>query len=158
MYLKFLISPNLNITTKNLFYTLFGFSLSFVLVCVWLVVTSVRQPTRFLCPWNFSRQEYWSGLLFPIPGDLSEPETEPMSLASPTLAGGLYQCTTWEAWIDYETCFNPKDVKLEIPCLWIILEPRLSKIYPLCGSLLAFTSTSPVYNLKANVKKTLFRY
>ena len=52
MYLKFLISPNLNITTKNLFYTLFGFSLSFVLVCVWLVVTSVRQPTRFLCPWN----------------------------------------------------------------------------------------------------------
>ena len=23
------------------------------------------QPARLLCPWEFSRQEYWSGLLFP---------------------------------------------------------------------------------------------
>ena len=25
-------------------------------------------PTRLLCPWGFSRQEYWSGLPFPPPG------------------------------------------------------------------------------------------
>ena len=25
---------------------------------------------RLLCPWGFSRQEYWSGLPFPSPGDL----------------------------------------------------------------------------------------
>ena len=25
---------------------------------------------RFLCPWGFSRQEYWSGLPRPLPGDL----------------------------------------------------------------------------------------
>ena len=29
------------------------------------------QPTRLLCPRGFSRQEYWSGLPFPSPGDLS---------------------------------------------------------------------------------------
>ena len=28
------------------------------------------QPARLLCPWGFSRQEYWSGLACPPPGDL----------------------------------------------------------------------------------------
>ena len=27
---------------------------------------------------GFSRQEYWSGLLFPFPGDLSDPGIEPV--------------------------------------------------------------------------------
>ena len=39
---------------------------------------------------GFSRQEYWSGLPFPSPGDLPHPEKEPVSLASPTLAGGFF--------------------------------------------------------------------
>ena len=30
-------------------------------------------PTRLLRPWDFSRQEYWSGLPFPSPGDLPDP-------------------------------------------------------------------------------------
>ena len=30
---------------------------------------------------GFSRQEYWSGLLFPPPGDLPKPGIEPRSLA-----------------------------------------------------------------------------
>ena len=30
----------------------------------------------------FSRQEYWSGLSFPSPGDLPEPGVEPKSVAS----------------------------------------------------------------------------
>ena len=34
-----------------------------------------------------SRQEYWSGLSFPFPGDLPNPGIEPVS---PELAGGLY--------------------------------------------------------------------
>ena len=29
---------------------------------------------------KFSKQEYWSGLPFPSPGDLPDPETEPGSL------------------------------------------------------------------------------
>ena len=40
------------------------------------------QPTRLLCPWGFSRQEYWSGLPCPPVGDFPDAGTEPMS---PTL-------------------------------------------------------------------------
>ena len=37
-----------------------------------------------------SRQEYWSGLPFPSPGDLLDPGIEPVSPASPALAGGFF--------------------------------------------------------------------
>ena len=42
-----------------------------VSVCVQLLssarffATPWTKPTRLLCPWGFSRQEYWSGLPFP---------------------------------------------------------------------------------------------
>ena len=49
----------------------------------------------FMTPWTvahqaplsvgFSRQEYWSGLPFPSPGDLPNPGIEPESTASPAL-------------------------------------------------------------------------
>ena len=38
---------------------------------------------------GFSRQEYWSGLPCPPPGDLPDPGIEP---ASPSLAGGFFPC------------------------------------------------------------------
>ena len=45
-----------------------------------------------------SRQEYWSGLLFPTPGDLSGPGIEPASLTSPVFGRqDLYTSATWEA-------------------------------------------------------------
>ena len=48
--------------------------------------------------WGFSRQEYWSRLLCPPPGDLSSPGIEPMSLMSPALAGEFFTTSaTWEA-------------------------------------------------------------
>ena len=34
---------------------------------------------RLLCPWGFSRQEHWSGLPFPPPGDLPDPAIKPGS-------------------------------------------------------------------------------
>ena len=37
---------------------------------------------------EFSRQEYWSGLPFPFPGDLPGPGIKPMSLMSPALQVG----------------------------------------------------------------------
>ena len=47
---------------------------------------------------EFSRQEYWSGLLFPPPGDLPDPGIEPTSLMSPALASMFFTTgTTWEA-------------------------------------------------------------
>ena len=39
---------------------------------------------------GFSRQEYWSGLLFPTPGDLPNPGIELAPLMSPALAGGFF--------------------------------------------------------------------
>ena len=36
------------------------------------------------------RQEYWSGLPCPPPGDLPDPGIKPASLASPALAGGFF--------------------------------------------------------------------
>ena len=44
---------------------------------------------------GFSRQEYWSGLLCPIPGELPNPKIEPKS---PVLAGEFFTTSaTWEA-------------------------------------------------------------
>ena len=40
--------------------------------------TVAHQPPPVM---GFSRQEYWSGLPFPSPGDLPDPGTEPMSPA-----------------------------------------------------------------------------
>ena len=37
---------------------------------------------RLLCPWRFSRQEYWSGLSCSLPGDLPDSGIEPVSSAS----------------------------------------------------------------------------
>ena len=36
------------------------------------------------------RQKYWSGLSFTLPGDLPNPGIEPVSLASPALAGRFF--------------------------------------------------------------------
>ena len=39
------------------------------------------ELSRLCCSWGFSRQEYWSGLPCPPPGDLPNPGIEPRSLA-----------------------------------------------------------------------------
>ena len=47
---------------------------------------------------EFSRQEYWSGLPFPSPGDLPDSGIESAPFASPAVAGGFFTTgTTWEA-------------------------------------------------------------
>ena len=45
---------------------------------------------------GFSRQEYWSGLLWPPPGDLPDLEIELVSLMPPALVGGftVRECLT----------------------------------------------------------------
>ena len=46
---------------------------------------------------GFSRQEHWSGLPCPSPGDLPDSGIEPASLMSPALAGGFFTTsTTWK--------------------------------------------------------------
>ena len=44
-------------------------------------------PASLLCPRDFSREEYWNGLPFPLPGHLPNPRIEP---TSPVLADGFF--------------------------------------------------------------------
>ena len=58
------------------------------------------QSVVFATPWTvarqaplsmgFPRQEYWSGLPLPPPGDLPNPGIEPTSSVSLALAGGFF--------------------------------------------------------------------
>ena len=60
-------------------------------VCVCVHAQSLNCVSLFATPWTivlqaplsmgFPRQEYWSGLPFPSPGNLPDPRTEPGSLA-----------------------------------------------------------------------------
>ena len=53
----------------------------------------VAQLCLALCdPMGFPRQEYWSGLPFPPPGDLLDPGIEP---ESPALAGRFLTAESW---------------------------------------------------------------
>ena len=66
--------------------------------CVWLFVTLWTVACQAPLSKGFSRQEYWSGLPCPPPGDFSNPGMEPESLMSPTLAGRFFTTSaTWEA-------------------------------------------------------------
>ena len=55
---------------------------------VQLFVTQWTVACQASLSMGFSRQEYWSGLPFPTPGDLPKPGTEPPSLMSPALQVG----------------------------------------------------------------------
>ena len=69
-------------------------------MCVYTVPSHFSHIQHFVTLWTiacqaplsmgFSRQEYWSGLPRPPPGDLPDPGTEPTSLTSPSLAGGFF--------------------------------------------------------------------
>ena len=64
----------------------------FCMILKWSEVKLLSRVRLFATPWTvarqpplsigFSRQEYWSGLAFPSPGDLPDPGIEPRS---PTL-------------------------------------------------------------------------
>ena len=61
-------------------------------VAAWTVT---HQPPLSV---GFPRQEYWSELRFPSPGDLSNPGLKLTSLMSPALADRFFtNCATWEA-------------------------------------------------------------
>ena len=51
-----------------------------------LFVTPWTLAHQALLSMGFSRQEYWSGLPFPISEDLPNPGMEPKSLTSPALS------------------------------------------------------------------------
>ena len=56
------------------------------LSCVQLFATLWTIAHQALLSIGFSRQEYYSGLPYPLPGDLPNPGIEPRSLMSPEWA------------------------------------------------------------------------
>ena len=58
-----------------------------VIGCVQLSVIPWTVALQASLSMVFSRQEYWSRLPFPTPGDLPDPEIKPKSRA---LAGGVF--------------------------------------------------------------------
>ena len=64
--------------------------------CTCSVVSNSATPRTAACQAplsvGFSRQEYWTGVPFPPPGDLPDPGIEPC-----TGMRGFYCCATWEA-------------------------------------------------------------
>ena len=66
--------------------------------CVQLFATLWAVACQAPLSMGFPRQENWSGLPYLPPGDLPNPGIEPVSLASPALAGSSFTTrATWEA-------------------------------------------------------------
>ena len=71
--------------------TLSGFSCVQLFAALW--IAALQAPLSM----GFFRQENWSGLPRPSPGDLPDPETAPASLKSPASAGRFFTASaTWE--------------------------------------------------------------
>ena len=64
---------------------------------------------------GFSRQEYWSELLWPSLGDLPNPGIKPTSLMSPALAGGFFTTSaTWEAQCDLTSVCDSSSAQIKL--------------------------------------------
>ena len=61
-----------------------------MLSCVQFFVTSWTTARQSPLSMGFFRQERWSGLPFPPPGDFPDPGIKPVSPVSPALAGGFF--------------------------------------------------------------------
>ena len=73
-------------------------SSTFMVSCVSFSATSWTIACQAPLSMELSRQQYWSGLPFPSPGDLLNPGIEPVFPASPAFAGGFFTASaTWEA-------------------------------------------------------------
>ena len=73
---------------------------------------------------EFSRQEYWSGLPCPSPGDLPNPRIESTSLTSSALGGRFF--THWATWEACWPCYvkiNSFSITKKVLCL-VLLYPH----------------------------------
>ena len=101
---------------------------------------------------GFSRQEYWSELPCPPPGDLPHPGIKPASLGSPALAGRFFTTSaTWEA-----HCTVPTHPRPLPPSMGVLLkyshaqESQDSSLFKIKFKILFFPKrclTHSVYNL-----------
>ena len=69
----------------------------FMLRCVQLFVTPWTVARQASLSTQSPRREYWSGLPFPPPGDLPDPEMEPRDGTHDSCRQILYHLAIWEA-------------------------------------------------------------
>ena len=87
---------------------------------IWLLATLCTVAHQAPLSMGFSRQEHWSGLPGPPPGDLPSPGIEPGSLTSPAMAGGFFAISsTWET---HNESRYPKGMNCQVNCR------RISKV------------------------------
>ena len=80
------------------------------------------NPMTVACPaplsMGFSRQEHWSGLPCPPPGDYPDPAIELISLMSPALAGGLFTTPVHPKGDQSWVFIGRTDVEAGSPIFW----------------------------------------
>ena len=99
---------------------------SCVQLCATLWTVTHQAPLSL----RFSRQEYWSALPRPPPGDLPDPGIQALSPASPALAGGFFTLShrggpcNGPGAQHISTCFQPEYLlEAEFPkCSYVICE------------------------------------
>ena len=97
------------------------------LSCVQLFVIPWTVAHQAPLSMEFPRQEYWSGLPFPPPGDLPDPGIEPRSLMSPVLqADSLPVELSWKRFLDSRSSqFQLSHVAMFLPTVIARSSPRL---------------------------------
>ena len=75
--------------------------------CVQLSATLWTVVRQALLSMGFSRQEYWSRMPCPPPGDLPDPGIKPASLMSSALVGRFFTTSaTWKAPVAFHRMFQ----------------------------------------------------
>ena len=100
---------------------------------------------------GFSRQEYWSGLPFPLPGDLPDPGIEP---AAPVEHGMLNMNWTWQA-CSLPAKWSEKPIKLLIHLNHCQSISRMPKVYSTLMGLLCYFSVLSHQELFTQVFKNV---
>ena len=95
------------------------------------------------CPWGFSRQEYWSGLSCPPPGDLPNPGIEPRSPA--VQAGSLPAEPPWKPYSGANGNLLHEDLCHMLHLLGLLLHS--SRPHPRSRSLLTYASAGDAQTL-----------
>ena len=96
---------------------------------------------------GFSKQEYWSELTFPTPGDLPSPRITPASLSSPELAGRFFtSSTTWKDQLPLLQTWKWSSVQSSVQslsCVWLFATPWIAA----CQASLSITNSRSLLKL-----------
>ena len=113
--------------------------------CVQLFVTLRTVAHQAPLSMGFSRQEYWSGLPSPSPGDLPNPGIKPTSLTRPALAGRFFI-----------TSGKPKYISIHIYFIYFIYTSSLVESLNTYSSTIKRKALHNMKRFKLLIRKTQF--